>query len=68
MMDEATLEAYIKQYIEGQNTPEIVFSWQGGEQRCWVWITSRKLSSFKRSTSRRREDLKRSANKRHVIE
>ncbi|ETY14366.1 radical SAM superfamily protein, partial [Vibrio parahaemolyticus EKP-028] len=31
MMDEATLEAYIKQYIEGQNTPEIVFSWQGGE-------------------------------------
>ncbi|EPF1748988.1 anaerobic sulfatase maturase [Vibrio alginolyticus] len=30
-MDEEMLEAYIKQYIEGQNTPEIVFSWHGGE-------------------------------------
>jgi len=25
------LEQYIKQYIEQQNTPEIVFTWQGGE-------------------------------------
>lgn len=25
------LEQYIKQYIEQQNTPQIVFSWQGGE-------------------------------------
>ncbi|GEA59104.1 anaerobic sulfatase maturase [Vibrio comitans] len=25
------LEEYIKQYIEGQNTPEIVFTWHGGE-------------------------------------
>ncbi|MCZ8489058.1 hypothetical protein O9992_23710 [Vibrio lentus] len=24
-MDEALLELYIKQYIEGQNTPEIIF-------------------------------------------
>lgn len=30
-MDEALLEQYIKNYIEGQNTPEIIFSWQGGE-------------------------------------
>ncbi|MCV5410530.1 anaerobic sulfatase maturase, partial [Escherichia coli] len=30
-MDEQTLETYIRQYIEGQNTPEIIFSWQGGE-------------------------------------
>ncbi|PLC56792.1 anaerobic sulfatase maturase [Photobacterium carnosum] len=30
-MDDATLETYIQQYIEGQNTPEIIFSWQGGE-------------------------------------
>ncbi|PKF62513.1 anaerobic sulfatase maturase [Psychromonas sp. psych-6C06] len=30
-MDEALLETYIKQYIEQQNTPEIIFSWQGGE-------------------------------------
>ncbi|GAB7219684.1 anaerobic sulfatase maturase [Vibrio comitans] len=25
------LEAYVKQYIEAQNTPEIIFSWHGGE-------------------------------------
>tara|TARA_Y100001956_G_scaffold82070_1_gene101616 strand:+ start:785 stop:2029 length:1245 start_codon:yes stop_codon:yes gene_type:complete len=25
------LEKYIKQYIQGQNTPEIVFTWHGGE-------------------------------------
>ncbi|UPW16717.1 anaerobic sulfatase maturase [Agarivorans sp. TSD2052] len=30
-MDDQTLETYIRQYIEGQNTPEIIFSWQGGE-------------------------------------
>ncbi len=30
-MDEAMLEQYIKNYIQGQNTPEIIFSWQGGE-------------------------------------
>ena len=31
VMDEETLETYIRQYIAGQNTPEIIFSWQGGE-------------------------------------
>ncbi|EJE8537914.1 hypothetical protein M5215_001574 [Vibrio vulnificus] len=31
VMDDKTLESYIRQYIEGQNTPEIIFSWQGGE-------------------------------------
>ncbi|MGR5168719.1 anaerobic sulfatase maturase [Vibrio astriarenae] len=30
-MVDAMLEAYIRQYIEAQNTPEIIFSWQGGE-------------------------------------
>ena len=30
-MAEEVLEAYIKQYIEAQDGPEIVFSWQGGE-------------------------------------
>ncbi|MEZ9703615.1 anaerobic sulfatase maturase [Vibrio breoganii] len=30
-MSEHDLEQYIKQYIEAQNTPEIIFSWQGGE-------------------------------------
>ena len=31
IMDDETLESYIRQCIEGQNTPEIIFSWQGGE-------------------------------------
>ncbi len=30
-ISEETLENFIKQYIEQQNTKEIVFSWQGGE-------------------------------------
>ncbi|MCL1043861.1 anaerobic sulfatase maturase [Shewanella electrodiphila] len=30
-MDESLLEEYIQQYISQQNTPEIIFSWQGGE-------------------------------------
>lgn len=30
-MDDATLEAYVKGYIESQDGDEIVFSWQGGE-------------------------------------
>ncbi|KDN28811.1 anaerobic sulfatase maturase [Vibrio fortis] len=31
IMDSSLLENYIKQYIQAQNTPEIVFSWHGGE-------------------------------------
>ncbi|GAB2649256.1 anaerobic sulfatase maturase [Vibrio panuliri] len=31
VMSDETLETYIRQYIAGQNTAEIVFSWQGGE-------------------------------------
>ncbi|MCK6262767.1 anaerobic sulfatase maturase [Vibrio sp. ZSDE26] len=30
-MEKERLETYIRQYIEAQNTPEIIFSWQGGE-------------------------------------
>ncbi|WP_409420279.1 anaerobic sulfatase maturase [Pseudaeromonas sp. ZJS20] len=30
-MDEATLAQFIKSYIESQDGPEVVFSWQGGE-------------------------------------
>ncbi|MCH1925328.1 anaerobic sulfatase maturase [Shewanella sp. C31] len=31
VMDDDTLETYIRSYIESHDTPEIVFSWQGGE-------------------------------------
>jgi len=30
-MPDATLESYVRQYIEAQNAPEINFAWQGGE-------------------------------------
>lgn len=30
-ISDETLETFIRQYIEGQNYPEIIFSWQGGE-------------------------------------
>jgi len=30
-MTEDTLERYVKQYIEGQDVPEVHFAWQGGE-------------------------------------
>ena len=30
-MNEEMLETYIKQYCDSQNTPEVLFAWQGGE-------------------------------------
>jgi len=30
-MDDATLEAFVRDYIASQNTPEVTFAWQGGE-------------------------------------
>jgi uncharacterized protein len=30
-MADETLEEHVRQYIEAQNAPEVVFSWQGGE-------------------------------------
>lgn len=30
-MNDETLEAYVRQYIEAQNVPEVNFAWQGGE-------------------------------------
>ena len=30
-MTDDVLESYIKQYCESQNTPELIFAWQGGE-------------------------------------
>lgn len=31
LMSDQTLELYIKQYIEAQTTPEVLFIWHGGE-------------------------------------
>lgn len=31
LMDEETLELFIKEYIESQTTPEVMFIWHGGE-------------------------------------
>lgn len=31
LMDEETLELFIKEYIEAQTTPEVMFIWHGGE-------------------------------------
>ncbi len=31
LMSEATLEEFIKQYIEAQTAPEVMFTWHGGE-------------------------------------
>jgi uncharacterized protein len=31
VMDEAVLEAFVRQYIEGQDVPTVHFTWQGGE-------------------------------------
>src|SRR5512137_1366111 len=30
-MNEATMEAYIRQTVEGQTEPEVTLAWQGGE-------------------------------------
>ncbi|HKB53286.1 MAG TPA: radical SAM protein, partial [Ramlibacter sp.] len=30
-MDDATLEAFVRQYIQAQPGPRVVFAWQGGE-------------------------------------
>jgi uncharacterized protein len=30
-MQDAVLEAYVRQYIEAQDVPEVTFAWQGGE-------------------------------------
>lgn len=42
-MTPETLELFIKQYIEQQNTPEIVFSWQEAKLLCSALIFSKRL-------------------------
>ncbi|WP_289746119.1 anaerobic sulfatase-maturation protein [Paramuribaculum intestinale] len=42
MMSEATLEEFVKQYIAAQTTPDVIFTWHGGE------ATVRKLDFYRR--------------------
>jgi len=48
-MSDEVLEAYIKQYCESQNTPEILFAWQGGEP------TLRGIEFFEKAVSLQRK-------------
>lgn len=43
LMSEATLEEFIKQYIAAQTTPEVIFTWHGGE------ATVRKLDFYRKA-------------------
>lgn len=43
LMSEATLEEFIKQYIATQTTPEVIFTWHGGE------ATVRKLDFYRKA-------------------
>lgn len=49
LMSEATLEEFIKQYIGAQTTPEVIFTWHGGEP------TLRPLSFYKRALELQRK-------------
>lgn len=55
-MSEATLENYVRQYIESQDVPEIHFAWQGGEP------TLRGIDFFRKAV----ELQKKYANGKHV--
>lgn len=43
LMSEATLEEFVKQYIAAQTTPEVIFTWHGGE------ATVRKLDFYRKA-------------------
>ena len=48
VMDEATLEIFIKSYIESQDSDEIIFSWQGGEPTLLGLDYFRKVVAFQK--------------------
>lgn len=48
-MDDAVLRAYVRRYIEGQTSPEVEFTWQGGEP------TLLGLDFFRRAVALQRE-------------
>ncbi len=67
VMDEALLELYIKQYIEGQNTPEIIFSWHGGEPTL-LGIEYFRSSHLEKILPQPQQDQQRPSNQWHLVE
>jgi len=51
-ISDEVLESFIRQYFEGQNYKEVVFSWQGASRRFWESIFLKKSSLWRRSTAR----------------
>ena len=49
LMDDTTLEAFIRQYIEAQTQPQVLFTWHGGEP------LMRPLSFYKRAIALQRQ-------------
>ena len=47
-MSDEVLEAYIRKYIQSQNTPEIQFAWQGGEPTLMGLDFFRKVTALQR--------------------
>jgi uncharacterized protein len=47
-MSDEVLEAYIRKYIQSQNTPEIQFAWQGGEPTLMGLDFFRKVAALQR--------------------
>ena len=51
-ISDETLETFIRQYFEGQNHKEVVFSWQGGEPTLLGLDFFRRVVLWKRNTAR----------------
>ena len=57
LMDEETLELFIKEYIEAQTTPEVMFIWHGGEPLlCPITFYQRALELQQRYAKGRKID------------
>lgn len=55
LMSERTLEEFIKQYINAQTTPEVVFTWHGGEATMRSLDFYRKAIEFQKTYGGRRQ-------------
>lgn len=52
MMSDQVLETYIKQYIEAQTTPEVMFTWHGGESLLQPIAFYEKVLKYQRQYAR----------------